>query len=40
MTTRENPMLDPVDCRICRLLLGFLTTPLILLISAGALIAA
>jgi len=30
---------SPVDCRICRTLFGFLTAPLVLLISAGAFVA-
>jgi len=39
MRYANHRLSNPVDCRICRTLFGFLTAPLLLLLTAGALFA-
>jgi hypothetical protein len=39
MSYANHRLSNPVDCRICRTLFGFLTAPLVLLITAGAFLA-
>ena len=39
MSYTNGRLLDPVDCRICLTLFGFLTAPLVFLVSAGTFIA-
>ncbi len=39
MSYRNTRLLNPQDCSICRTILSFLTTPLLLLLSAATVIA-
>jgi len=39
MSYAKGRLSNSVDCRICPIVFGFLTTPLLLLVSAGAFVA-
>lgn len=39
MSYANGRLSNPVDCRICRTLFGFLTAPLLFLVSVGTILA-